>query len=302
MGSPMHAQHSDRAGLVMGFSAYALWGLLPLYIHALRHVPPLQFLAHRVLWSLILVVVIVLVLRRGAALIAVARGRTLAMLCASALLIAINWAVYIWAVDAGHVIEASLGYFINPLVNVLLGVVLLGERLRRLQLAAVLIAALGVIALTLAGGGALWISLALALTFALYGLVRKVAAIDALGGLTVETVLLGPPAAILLATASYQGNAAFGHDLRTDVLLAVSGIATALPLLLFAAAARRLPLVTLGLLQYVAPTLQFLIGVLAVGERMLPIDRIAFPLIWAGCLVYAYDGVRTARAAAPVPR
>ena len=291
-----------NTGILSAALAFLCWGMFPLYFHAIDEVPPLQILAHRMLWSLLFLVIVLAVRRQWTWLSTVRQPRVFGSFVASALLLSINWLIYIWAVNNGHVIEASLGYFINPLVNVLFGVLLLGEGLRRLQLVAVLIASLGVIALTLAGGGALWISLTLAVTFALYGLVRKVAAIDALGGLTVETVLLGPPAAILLATASYQGNAAFGHDLRTDMLLAVSGIATALPLLLFAAAARRLPLVTLGLLQYVAPTLQFLIGVLAFGERMPPLDRIAFPLIWAGCLVYAYDGVRTARAVAPVVR
>jgi len=301
MGSPMTRAHPDRSGLVMGFAAYALWGLLPLYIHALRAVPPLQFLAHRVLWSLVLVVAIVLLLRRGRALLAAARWRTLALLAASAALIGFNWAVYIWSVGTGHVIEASLGYFINPLVNVALGVAVLGERLRIPQLAAILVAAAGVIVLAVGGGGALWISLALAVTFALYGLVRKIAAIDALGGLTVETSLLAPPAALLLVHASMQGNGAFGHDPRIDLMLAFAGIATAIPLLLFAAAARRLPLVTLGLLQYVAPTIQFLLAVLVFGERVAPVDWIAFPLIWAGCLIYAYDGIRAARTALVAP-
>jgi len=291
----------DRSGLAMGFAAYALWGLLPLYIHALRAVPPLQFLAHRVLWSLVLVVVIVLLLRRGGALVAAARGRTLAMLGLSAALIGVNWTVYIGAVDTGHVLEASLGYFITPLVNVALGVAVLGERLRMLQLAAIAVAAGGVITLALTGGGALWISLVLAISFALYGLVRKVAAIDALGGLTVETVLLGPPAAALLVHASMQGNAAFGRDSGVDLLLAFAGVATALPLLLFAAAARRLPLVTIGLLQYLAPSVQFLIAVLVFGERVAPIDWIAFPLIWAGCVIYGYDAVRAARVALVEP-
>ena len=157
------------------------------------------------------------------------------------------------------------------------------------------------IVLAVVGGGALWISLALAVTFALYGLVRKVAAIDALGGLTVETTLLAPPAALLLVQASMQGNGAFGHDPRIDLMLAFAGVATAIPLLLFAAAARRLPLVTLGLLQYVAPTIQFLLAVLAFGERVAPVDWVAFPLIWAGCLIYAYDGIRAARTALVAP-
>jgi chloramphenicol-sensitive protein RarD len=295
-------QLPDRTGLAMGFGAYALWGLLPIYIHALRAVPPLQFLAHRVLWSAVLVVAIVALLRRVGALAAAARGRTLAMLALSATLIAANWAVYIWSVETGHVLEASLGYFINPLVNVVLGVAVLGERLRRPQLVAILVAAAGVLTLAVAGGGALWISLALAVSFGLYGLVRKVAAIDALGGLTVETLVLAPLAALLLIHASLRGESAFGHvSIATDWMLAFSGVVTAMPLLLFAAAARRLPLVTLGLLQYVAPTIQFLLAVLLFHESVAPIDWIAFPLIWLGCLIYGYDGIRAARAALVCP-
>src|SRR5204862_449010 len=209
------------------------------------------------LWSLLLLAVVVLIARRGRAILAAARGRTLLLLCASATLIAINWLVYIWSVQNNHVLEASLGYFINPLINVALGVALLGERIRRGQALAVGIAALGVLVLTISGGGAIWISLALALSFAFYGLVRKVAAIDALGGLTVETLLLAAPALAVLFHASANGTAAFGADRHLDLLLILAGAVTAAPLLMFAAAARRLRYATLGLLQYLAPTLQF---------------------------------------------
>lgn len=227
---------ATRNGLILGVSAYVLWGLLPLYLHLLQGVPALQVLAHRVLWSVLLLAVIVLVMRRGGAILAAARGRTLLLLCGSAALIAVNWLVYIWAVQNGHVLEASLGYFINPLVNVALGMVVLGERIGTIQKAAVAVAAAGVAVLAVAGGGALWIPLTLAFSFGLYGLIRKVAAIDALGGLTVETALLAAPA---LAVLLLGAEPVFGRGVQTDTLLVLAGAVTAAPLLMFAAAARR---------------------------------------------------------------
>ena len=198
--------HPDAKGLALGISAYALWGVLPLYLHLLKGVPALQVLAHRVLWSLLLLAVIVIVLRKGSAILAAGRQRrTLLLLVASAGLIAINWTVYIWSVQNDHVLEASLGYFINPLVNVALGVAILGERLRRVQGVAIGIAAIGVLVLAFDGGGSLWIPLTLAASFGLYGLVRKVVAIDALGGLTVETLLLAPACALWLIYAASTG-------------------------------------------------------------------------------------------------
>lgn len=293
-----NSSQPGAAGLAFGVGSYTLWGVLPLYIHLLKAVPALQVLAHRVLWSLGLLLLLILVLRRARPILAAARGRTLLLLVGSALMIGINWIVYIWAVQNGHVLEASLGYFINPLVNVALGFAFLGERLRRLQLAAIAVAAAGVLVLAVSGGGALWLSLLLALSFGLYGLLRKVAPIDALGGLTVETLLLAPFSIALLLHASQTGVNAFGQSAHLDWLLALAGVVTALPLLLFAAAARRLPLATLGLLQYIAPSLQFAEAVLIFGEPVRPVHIVTFTLIWAGCALYAFDSIRAARAPA----
>ncbi len=292
------SQGADRAGLLLGISAYAMWGVLPLYLHLLQPVPALQVLSHRVLWSLLLLAVIVIALRKAKGIAAAARGRTLLLLLGSAALIAINWLVYIWSVQHAHVLDASLGYFINPLVNVALGMLVLGERLRRWQGVAIGLAALGVLLLTLHGVGALWIPLALALSFGGYGLLRKVAAIDALGGLTVETLLLGAPALAVLLWADHTGTAAFGVSTRIDVLLIAAGAVTATPLLLFAAAAKRLPYATMGLLQYIAPTLQFLEAVLLFGEPVQPVHFATFALIWSGCALYAWDSLRAYRDAA----
>lgn len=284
-----------RTGLILGIGAYVTWGLLPLYLKLLAGVPAFQVVAHRILWSVVLLLLVVLAMRRGAAIRAAARGRTLLLLCGSAGLIAVNWLVYIWAVQHAHVLEASLGYFINPLVNVALGVAVLGERVRRGQAVAIGIAAAGVLLLAISGGGALWISLTLAVTFGVYGLLRKVAAIDALGGLTVETLLLSPFAALFIAQAQMAGAGAFGQSMRMDVLLVLAGAVTTAPLLMFAAAARRMRYATLGLLQYLAPTLQFLQAVLLFGETLKPVHIATFTLIWAGCALYAYDSVRGSR-------
>ncbi|WP_112381564.1 EamA family transporter RarD [Sphingomonas carotinifaciens] len=284
-----------RTGLILGIGAYVTWGLLPLYLKLLAGVPAFQVVAHRILWSVALLLLVVLAMRRGAAIRAAARGRTLLLLCGSAGLIAVNWLVYIWAVQHAHVLEASLGYFINPLVNVALGVAVLGERVRRGQAVAIGIAAVGVLLLAVSGGGALWISLTLAVTFGVYGLLRKVAAIDALGGLTVETLLLSPFAAIFIAQVQMAGTGAFGQSMRLDVLLVLAGAVTTAPLLMFAAAARRMRYATLGLLQYLAPTLQFLQAVLLFGETLKPVHIVTFTLIWAGCALYAYDSVRGSR-------
>lgn len=284
----------DRKGLLLGIGAYVSWGVLPLYIHMLRQVPPLELLAHRVLWSLLLLVGIVLLLRRGKALIAALRGRTLLYLLASTVMIAINWVVYIWAVQNAHVIEASLGYFINPLVNVALGLVVLGERLRRVQGIAIGIAAAGV-AVMAASGGALWISLTLAVSFGLYGLIRKVAAIDALGGLTLETALLAPLCLFWLVHVGSAGQGHWGQSASLDAMLVLAGLVTAMPLLMFAAAARRMPYSTIGLLQYIAPTLQFLMAVLLFGEPLHPEYLVTFALIWTGCALFAWDTIRASR-------
>ncbi|MEZ0244946.1 MAG: EamA family transporter RarD [Sphingomonas sp.] len=288
--SPMH----DRKGLMLAIGAYVFWGVLPLYIHLLRSVPSLQLLAHRVVWSALLLIGIVLLLGRWGAMLKAARGRTLLYLLASTVMIAINWLVYIWAVQNDHLIEASLGYFINPLVNVALGMAVLGERLRRLQGVAIAIAAVGV-AIMGASGGALWISLTLAVSFGLYGLIRKVAAIDALGGLTMETLLLAPLCLAWLVHEGAAGTGVWGESPWLDLMLVLAGLVTALPLLMFAAAARRMAYSTIGLLQYIAPTLQFLMAVLLFGEPLHTAHIVTFALIWTGCALYGWDMVRASR-------
>ena len=284
-----------RAGLFYGIGAYTLWGVLPLYLHLLKDVPPAQVLSHRVLWSLLLLAAVILATQRLRPLLAVARGRVLMMLTGSAALIAVNWFVYIWAVANDRLVEASLGYFINPLVNVALGTLLLGERLGRLQGGAIGLAGLGVVVLALGGGGGIWISLALALSFGFYGLIRKVAAIDALGGLTVETASLAPLALAALLYASSTGTGAFGRSGTMDLLLILAGPVTAAPLLMFAAGAKRLRYTTMGLLQFIAPTLQFLEAVLLYHEPVRRAQLATFALIWIGCGLYAWSSIAASR-------
>ncbi|QNE30626.1 EamA family transporter RarD [Sphingomonas sp. NBWT7] len=284
-----------RGGLLLGLGAYAFWGVLPLYFRWLGGLPALEILSHRVVWSLLLLVVVVTALRRWRTVRAAITPRTLAMLAASATLIAVNWLVYIWAVNAHQTLAASLGYFINPLVNVALGVAVLGERLRRWQGVAIAVAAVGVVAMALGALDTLWISLTLAVSFGVYGLVRKVVAIDSLGGLMVETALLTPPALLYLLLLAQRGAGAFGAGAGTDAQLIVLGLITAAPLLMFAAAARRLPYSSLALLQYLAPTLQFIVAVAVFGEALRPLHFLVFGLIWAGCAIFAWDSVRAAR-------
>ena len=292
--------HRHRDGLLLGTGAYIIWGLLPLYIKLLVGVPAMQVLAHRIVWSLLLLALIVVAFRRVAAIRAAATPRTLLLLTVSAILIAGNWTIYIWAVLNGHVLETSLGYFINPLINVAIGMTLLGERIRPLQLVAVGIALVGVLILTVAslmsgGTGAWWVPITLALAFGFYGLVRKVVAIDALGGLTVETLILAPPALGWLAYVGWNNNGVFGHETHTDLLLVGAGALTAVPLLLFAAAARRLRYATVGLLQYIAPTMAFFEAVLLFGEPLRLVQIVTFALIWTGCALYAFDSLRAMR-------
>ena len=255
-------------GIVYAASAYTLWGLLPLFWKALHGVPALEILAHRMVWSLVVVLLLLAVQHHWRWIPAVLRnGRIVLTFAASALLLTLNWFIYIWAVNAGHVVEASLGYFINPLVNVLLGLLFLNERLRFRQLVAIAVALGGVVVLTVSYGVVPWIALTLAGSFGLYGLLRKTAALSSLEGLTLETLLLFLPALVYLLYLEANGTAAFGHtSTTTSLLLAAGGVATAFPLLLFAAAARRITLTLLGILQYIAPSMQFLLGVLVYDE------------------------------------
>jgi len=282
--NPRPAPSQARIGFLAGMGAYLIWGVLPFYLRLLQGVPAPDVLAHRILWSVLVMVLLIAGLRGWDKLAAALRQpRLLLMLFASALCITVNWFVYTWAVLAGHVIDTSLGYFINPLVSVLFGVVLLGERLSRLQWVAVALAALGVAVLAIERGALPMVSLGLALSFGVYGLIRKQAAVDAATGLFVETLMLAPLALIWISTTP-QGFT--GWPVPTMFTLALGGVATAVPLLLFGIAARRLPLSTLGLMQYVAPTMVLVEAVLIFGEVLDPARLAAFCCIWAGLAVY----------------
>ena len=289
-----------RAGVASGLAAYGLWGLFPLYFPLLEPAGGLEIVAHRVVWSLLFVAVLLTFLRAWPQVRAtVTDRRSLLVLFGAAVLIAANWLVFVYGVNSGHVVETSLGYFINPLVSVLFGVVFFAERLRRLQWVAVGIAAVAVAVLTVDYGRPPWIALALAVTFGLYGLMKKLVRVAAAPGLFVETALVVVPAVAVLAVLHAQGegtagNAGTGHLL----LLLSSGVATAVPLLLFAGAARRIPLSTVGLLQYLTPLMQLAIGVFVYGEPMPPARLAGFVIVWVALAVFTVDSLRTARAGA----
>lgn len=287
-----------RLGTASGLGAYALWGLFPLYFPLLEPSSGLEIVAHRVLWSLLFVGLLLTAVRRWSLVrAAVTDRRTLLVLGGAAVLIACNWLIFVYGVNSGHVVETSLGYFINPLVSVLLGVVVFAERLRRLQWTAVGIAAVAVGVLTVDYGRPPWIALSLALTFGLYGLMKKVVRVEAAPGLFVETALVALPAAVVLGVLQAGGRAEFGNaGAGHAALLVVSGIATAVPLLLFAAAARRIPLSTVGLLQYLTPLMQLSIGVFVYGEPMPPARLAGFAIVWLALAVFTVDMLRHARA------
>lgn len=293
-------QLDSRAGLLFGLAAYGLWGVLPLYFRAVAVVPPLELLAHRIVWSVLILAVLITVLGRWPVVAAALRlPRTRWLLLATTLLIALNWFIFICSVTSGQVMQSSLGYFINPLLNVLLGLVVFRERLRPVQWLALALAAGGLVYLVVRLGELPWIALTLACSFALYGLFRKIVPVDALVGLTVETLLLLPAAAAFLAVRHGNGTASFGQvGGQIDVLLAVSGAVTTVPLLCFVAAARRLRLTTLGFLQYLAPSLQFLIAVLVLDEPFQPVQQVSFALIWAALVLVTLDSFGRRR---PVP-
>lgn len=288
-------QREARVGTLAGIAAYSLWGSFPLIFHQLRDVAPIEVLAHRVVWSFVAVVGL-LVWRRDMTWVAILRSRSgeRARLVAAAVLISINWLVYVWAVSEALVLEAALGYYINPLITVALGVVALGEHLRRMQVAALCFAAAAVAVLTVAYGRVPWVALALAFSFAGYGYLKKAIPVTAATSLAVETTVLLPFALIAAGVLQSRGSAAFGHGGPGETALLVSlGVITAVPLLLFATAARRIPLTLLGLLQYLTPTLQLLCGVVILGESF-PAERIVgFGLVWVALGLLAADAVRS---------
>lgn len=281
-----------KRGPLLAAGAYLIWGVLPIYWHALAGVPAQEILIHRILWSFG-VVVLLLALRRQWRWLAdgLRHPAVFRVFLVTAVLLAVNWLVYLWANNNGHIVETSLGYFITPLVSVVLGLAVLRERMRSGQWLSVGIAALGVLFLVLTAGGALWISLALALSFGFYGLLRKTARLGSLEGLTVEMAILFLPALAYLLWLFSRGEAAFGAaSVTTSALLAFSGVVTAVPLLLFASGARLVPLTTLGLLQYIAPTMQFSIGVFVYHEPFDTTRLLGFSIVWAALAVYWVEG------------
>jgi chloramphenicol-sensitive protein RarD len=289
------------SGVLQASLAYAMWGLLPLYFHLVSAVAPLEIVLHRALWSLAFIFVLLAVLRRWAWLRDIGRRpRTLATFALSALLLSANWLVYVWAVNHGRVVESSLGYFITPLVNVLLGYFVLQERPRPTQWCALAIATAGVLWLTIFAGSPPWVGLVLAATFGIYGLMRKTAPLGALEGLALETLLLAPLAAGLLAWRTSHGGSALGGDAALLGLLALAGPLTALPLLLFAAGARRIPMTTLGVLQYIGPTIQFALGVWLFHEPFAGPRLVGFMLIWLALVIYTADSLLSMRRQASV--
>ncbi|MBI1891231.1 MAG: EamA family transporter RarD [Burkholderiales bacterium] len=291
-----------QLGIIYACAAYAIWGLFPMYFKAMQEVPAEQILMHRVVWSLIFLLVVLAWRRQWSWIGTVVRQpRVLAGFTLSGILLAANWFTYIWAVNHGRVVDASLGYFITPLLNVVLGFLLLRERLRPMQWAAVGLAAIGVCWLTWHSGNLPWIGLTLAVTFGTYGLLRKTAVLGALEGLSLETLVLFPVAFIYLAWLAMQNTNAFlVAPANTQWLLASTGPITATPLLLFAAGARRIPLSLLGILQYIGPTLQFLLGVWLYHEPFGGARLVGFVLIWAALAVYSLESLWRNWAAKPV--
>jgi chloramphenicol-sensitive protein RarD len=289
-----------RAGLAFGLAAYGLWGVLPIYFEAIRAVPAVDIVAHRVLWSLPFLALLVAVGGgRGKVRAAIRRPRTIAMLTLTALLIGTNWLLYVYAVTSGHILAASFGYYLNPLANVLLGRFVLREKLSGLQWTAVGIATAGIVILAAGALSQLWLSLALCVTFALYGLFRKIVPADPLTGLAVETALLFPLAIAWLGWMALASQPIFGSSTRDLELLLLAGIISTTPLLLFVAAAKRLAYSTMGMLQFIAPTLQFLIAVLLYREPVTMAHVIAFPAIWAALVLYAIAMLRAPKLPQP---
>lgn len=289
-----------KRGVWHAIAAYVVWGLLPLYWKTLHEVPALQLIAHRVIWSCLLLVGVILISRQGRAFRVAARApRVFVIYALAAALVSVNWFTYVWAVNAGFVVETSLGYFINPLISVVLGVLFLRERLRTFQWIAVGLATTGVLYLTLTYGSLPWIALTLAVTFALYGLVKKLAPLNSVQGLALETGLLILPAVVYLLAVERTSGGVFLHtSARTGALLVGTGVATTVPLLLFSSATRRIPLLWVGVLQYIAPTIQFLLGVLVFHEAMTAQRLVGFGAVWVALAIFGIEGMLTHRASA----
>lgn len=279
-------------GVLFAISAYVMWGFFPVYWKLLKHIPALQLLGHRIGWSFILLVVVLIVTRRWADFRrAIASPRIQRSYLVAAILIGVNWFTYVWAVNAGFIVETSLGYFINPLVSVLLGVVILKEQIRPWQWVAIGIAAVGVLYLTISYGSLPWIALTLAFSFGFYGLAKKTAPLNAIQGLALETGILFLPSVGWLAFSDLTGDGAFLHTGWTsDLLMIGAGIVTAIPLLMFASAAKMIPLSMVGILQYIAPTIQLIIGVVVFNESFTSTRVIGFSIVWLALVIFGIEG------------
>lgn len=277
-------------GILAAIGAYILWGLFPIYWKFLHHVPAGQILAHRISWSFVLLVVFLSVIKDWEWLgRAIRDRRTIILFTTAAILLSANWFIYIWSVNSGHVVESSLGYFINPLVYVILGVFFLRERLRKDQWIAVGLATFGVVYLTILYGRLPWIAISLAVTFGVYGLLKKIGALSSLKGLTLETATMFLPALAFLIFQEVNGQGAFGHiSILTTILLVMAGPVTTIPLVLFGYGAKNIPLYMLGLAQYIAPTIQFFLGVVVYGEPFTPSQLVGFMFIWTALIIYSF--------------
>jgi chloramphenicol-sensitive protein RarD len=285
-----------RAGLFYGLAAYGLWGVLPIYFKWLQAVPPVDIVAHRIVWSLIVLVILVTLARAWGEIRSAVRSRkAMAMLFLTAVLIGTNWLLYVYAINSGHILAGSLGYYLNPLANILLGRFILKERLTKVQWAAVAIATGGIAVLAMGALGTLWISLTLCFSFATYGLLRKIIHVESLAGLTVETGILFPLALGWLLLGGAEGRPIFGVDGQENLLLMAAGIVSTVPLLCFTAAARRLAYSTVGMLQFIAPTLQFLLAVAVYDEPFTTAHAIAFGCIWTALVLYVSAMIRDRR-------
>lgn len=284
-------------GILNGIGAYALWGFFPIYWKLLHQVPALQVIGHRIGWSFVFLMMIILSTRQGREFRASAlTGKTIGIYSIAAVLLSVNWLIYVWGVNAGFIVETSLGYFINPLISVLLGVVFLRERLRPAQWVPIALAGAGVVYLTLTYGRLPWIALSLAFSFGIYGFVKKLAPLGSLHGLTLETAIVFPLALIYLVIVEIAGTGAFLHQgALTDILLIGTGVVTSIPLLLFASAARQIPLTMVGILQYLAPTLQFLIGVFVYHELFDRTRLIGFSLVWIALVIFWVENYLASR-------
>lgn len=291
-----------NTGLLYGIGAYALWGCFPIYWKLLHHVPALQLLGHRIGWSFLMLLAVVFAAGQWTDFRSAFKAHILRVYFITAMLIGVNWLTYVWAVNAGFIVETSLGYFISPLLSMFMGVIFLRERLRPAQWLPVGLTAIGVIYLTVFYGRLPWIALLLAFSFGFYGLVKKLAPLGSLYGLTLETGILFLPALLYLVSAETNGTAAFLHTgLTSDLLMVGAGLVTTIPLLMFASAARRIPLTMVGILQYIAPTLQFLLGVFVYKEEFALAHFIGFSIVWLALIVFWVENYYARRPLEPIP-